>query len=325
MTGRPGREGEARSYETSRPEVCRRPGYVPEPRAADFLSASGITISPPSCSAVPGCRPSDGPKAPLSRPGQVFDDASPRLNDQKQIERSVIVMRKCMLVAILALLAGLSPIQARMAGAVSLTDCTAGVEPLSTRNTGSNATLIVTAATSTGSTTCVVVYGERGQVVGYGQIQNGRGAVIVIGDDVMTEAVEGAREGESLRIEGQGVTSVTDLLTGEPVADLRYRADALWRAEVAGPEQPTAWELAQNYPNPFNPTTTIRYAVPEPAEVTLTVYNVLGEAVATLADGPHAPGSYEVRLDAGSLASGLYIYRLTAGRHQATRTMTLVK
>lgn len=193
------------------------------------------------------------------------------------------------------------------------------------RATGSNATLIVTTAEAAPAR-CLVVRGERGQVVGYGQVQDGRGAVVIVGDDTMTDAVvEGAQDGERLRIEGGGSLVVTDLMTNEPVADLRYRADALWRVVLTGSDQPITWELAQNYPNPFNPTTTIRYTVPEAAEIRVTVYNVLGEAVATLADGPHAPGAYEVVLDARSLASGLYVYRMETGRHQATRTMTLVK
>ena len=91
--------------------------------------------------------------------------------------------------------------------------------------------------------------------------------------------------------------------------------------------------LAQNYPNPFNPATTITFAVPSSAGtsrlsgtvVSLQVFDVLGRQVATLVNDTRAPGVYTVQFDASSLASGTYIYRLTAGGYTATRRMMLVK
>ena len=88
---------------------------------------------------------------------------------------------------------------------------------------------------------------------------------------------------------------------------------------------PARFQLAQNYPNPFNPATTIRYALPQIAPVYLAVYNALGQNVATLVDGVQAPGFHEVRFDAGALASGVYIARLTAGTFVATRKLLLVR
>ncbi len=93
---------------------------------------------------------------------------------------------------------------------------------------------------------------------------------------------------------------------------------------------PTAIELAHNYPNPFNPSTTIRFSLPRSADVTLKIYNTLGQLVKTLVDGYVQAGYKEIvwngRNDSGaSIASGIYIYRMTAGTFTATKRMILIK
>ncbi len=70
------------------------------------------------------------------------------------------------------------------------------------------------------------------------------------------------------------------------------------------------YALDQNYPNPFNPTTTIKYQIPNSGNVTIKVYDILGNEVAILVDGYMDTGKYEVEFDASSLASGVYMYRL---------------
>jgi len=76
---------------------------------------------------------------------------------------------------------------------------------------------------------------------------------------------------------------------------------------------PTVFALNQNYPNPFNPTTYLSFDLPEPAVVTLTVYNMLGQEVVTLlSNESFDAGTEEVEFDASSLSSGVYLYRITA-------------
>lgn len=92
-----------------------------------------------------------------------------------------------------------------------------------------------------------------------------------------------------------------------------------------GSERPMATQLKQNYPNPFNPTTVIGYDVAEQSNVTLDVYDMTGRKVATLVNRQQAPGSYRVNFDGSNLASGMYLYRLTAGQTVQTRKLMLVK
>lgn len=93
---------------------------------------------------------------------------------------------------------------------------------------------------------------------------------------------------------------------------------------------PEAFALEQNYPNPFNPATTIRFALPARADVDLSLYSVLGQRVASLVSGTREAGTYTLRWDGRDederdLASGVYLYRLRAGRDVATRKLLLVR
>ncbi len=111
-----------------------------------------------------------------------------------------------------------------------------------------------------------------------------------------------------------GTTSITvgvDMVTGTNITD-----------EVGVPEE---FRLANNYPNPFNPETTIKYALPEEADVRLTVFNALGQKVAELVNSRKAAGNHSAVFDAENLPSGMYIYRLQAGTFEQVQKMMLVK
>jgi PKD repeat protein len=97
-----------------------------------------------------------------------------------------------------------------------------------------------------------------------------------------------------------------------------------------GATLPEKFSLGQNFPNPFNPTTTIYFSLTEPGEVQLIVYNVLGEKVRTLVYGPHETGEFAVTwdgkdLNGQSVASGIYLYRLTVNSESITKKMVLMK
>ncbi|MEX0599830.1 MAG: T9SS type A sorting domain-containing protein, partial [Rhodothermales bacterium] len=95
-------------------------------------------------------------------------------------------------------------------------------------------------------------------------------------------------------------------------------------SEVAS-ELPTEVALAQNYPNPFNPSTTIAYALPRPMHVRLSVYNALGQRVATVVDGMQQAGAHETRVDATGWASGVYLYALESEHRTLTQRMVVLK
>ncbi|HTS00059.1 MAG TPA: endo-1,4-beta-xylanase, partial [Bacteroidota bacterium] len=88
---------------------------------------------------------------------------------------------------------------------------------------------------------------------------------------------------------------------------------------------PASFALSQNYPNPFNPSTVIGYRVAAATRVRLVVTSLLGQEVATLVDGVLAPGSYTATFDARTLASGVYVCRLSAGSFTASRRMVLLR
>ncbi len=139
-------------------------------------------------------------------------------------------------------------------------------------------------------------------------------------------------------VEGNGTTaqpqvySYSDRLTGISAPRLYYRLKQvdfdgsyeysdISTAEIA----PSSFALAQNYPNPFNPSTVISYSLPENEFVTLKVYDVLGNEVASLVNEQKSAGKYSLEFNASELGSGVYFYTLKAGVHIQSRKMILVK
>jgi hypothetical protein len=140
-------------------------------------------------------------------------------------------------------------------------------------------------------------------------------------------------------VEGHGTTLVPQLYSyldrSVPFGKYQYRVrqidldgkeETFPEMEVNVGLEPGKFILAQNYPNPFNPSTTIEFVVPQAGWVTLKVYNLLGQEVATLQDGnAEANKVYIKEFDAGALASGLYYYQLRGGGAVLTKRMLLLR
>ncbi len=122
---------------------------------------------------------------------------------------------------------------------------------------------------------------------------------------------------------------ITDVYDDEPLYDyafITYGYDRQTGAEeVNSAVLPHQLQLLQNYPNPFNSSTTIEYALPQDAEVTIEIYDILGRRVETLVQEEQQAGYHQVVWDASDHSSGLYFYRIQAGEYAETRKMVLLK
>ena len=132
------------------------------------------------------------------------------------------------------------------------------------------------------------------------------------------------------------IISVTNPSFFTTVGTKMFIDDLAWSSttDIANSDNqiPKKFSLEQNYPNPFNPTTKIRYTIPNVIStegrnlsVSLKVYNVLGNEVATLVDEYKPAGNYEVDFNAVNLASGMYLYKIQAGSFVETKKMILIR
>jgi hypothetical protein len=88
---------------------------------------------------------------------------------------------------------------------------------------------------------------------------------------------------------------------------------------------PVSYNLEQNFPNPFNPNTTIKFSLPEASNVTLTIYNALGQKVGELVNSNFEAGRYSYQWNALDAASGIYIYELRTEKYVSMKKMILLK
>jgi hypothetical protein len=113
---------------------------------------------------------------------------------------------------------------------------------------------------------------------------------------------------------------------GDDAEPMIYKEFDLFVADVKEPGViAESYALSQNYPNPFNPTTLITYSIPARSEVKLSVYNVLGQEVATLVNDTREKGTYTAEFAAANFSSGVYFSVLRAGAFRTTRKMMLMK
>ena len=130
-----------------------------------------------------------------------------------------------------------------------------------------------------------------------------------------------ASQEQALRVVGEGENAIR-LTSEQPTATLTTETTQL---QVGLPSVPAQFALEKSVPNPATDAATIPYAVPDAAEVTLAVYDVLGRRVARLVNSTKSAGRYQARLDASRLPSGTYFVRMQAGDFRETRRLTIVK
>lgn len=114
----------------------------------------------------------------------------------------------------------------------------------------------------------------------------------------------------------------------ESVTELEISSES--KQQTPSVDVPVTYDMAQNTPNPFNPTTSIRYQLPVKAHVNLEIYNAAGQLVKTLVNAPREAGYYTATWDGtdelgNAVASGVYVYRITAGDFSMTRSMVMLK
>ena len=209
------------------------------------------------------------------------------------------------------------------------------------KETGTSGTLLVKGISLKDGDEIAVTTND-GMIIGASAVKNGLAPITVWGDDARTDIIEGARDGDHLRLiiwsrEHQRniqleIRSAKDGLTGETQENsLVYRKDCLSIVEALALEvsQPShisvAFSLGQNYPNPFNPSTIIRYSLPLDVHVRLEVFDVFGRPVTVLVSEIQKAGQHQVSFTSNGLASGVYFYRLQAGTFTATHTFVLLK
>jgi hypothetical protein len=124
---------------------------------------------------------------------------------------------------------------------------------------------------------------------------------------------------------GYVITGYTENHIGSPDVPLIKIAPDVTSVDENPQTYINRYQLQQNYPNPFNPSTTIEFALPKTARVTLKVYNVIGEEVAILVSEDLTPGKYEYTWDASGLASGVYFYRIATSEYRESRKMILIR
>ena len=144
------------------------------------------------------------------------------------------------------------------------------------------------------------------------------------GNHTITISGVSGESGETVMLDQILFTTNASLIPTDNTIFSKTESDStdLNQSEIKTPKN---FLLSQNYPNPFNPTTSIQYTVISNQFVSLKVYDILGNVVATLVDDNKPAGTYEVKFDATNLASGIYFYKLIADGFVSTKKMIMLK
>ena len=158
--------------------------------------------------------------------------------------------------------------------------------------------------------------------VNEGWIVGNRGLILHTINGGITWSIEGVGLTSSL-LRGVHFTSSTNgYIVGNGITLLKYGLPLATEDETNIPKNFT---LEQNYPNPFNPSTIIKYEISEIGDVSLNVYDILGNEVAEIVNSSQQPGEYQMEFDGSYLADGIYFYQLKTDSFIQTKKMLLLK
>lgn len=164
--------------------------------------------------------------------------------------------------------------------------------------------------------------------------ESGSGSLIVEGwngaNKLYTKTFSNLTTWQNLTLNYGNVNSVvlkTNGVAGDSLSDYDFD-NLVFNSNTTAVEEPIQvreYKLDQNYPNPFNPSTHISYEIPQDGRVTLKVYDTIGNEVCTLVDEYKQAGQYSQNFNASNLASGIYIYKLSANGYISVKKMILMK
>jgi len=218
-------------------------------------------------------------------------------------------------------------------------DDAADVKPLrfhAVERTGKNMSMILDCGLQIAECGEIGVFTAKGRCIGAAAFRNPHSEIrnmiglAVWGDDPSTEVIDGAGEGGALEFRLWDGRVETPIILKWCEGKAVYETDGLAIGQIiderAGtPVLPATVTFYGASPNPFNSTTEIRYALPEAASVSLALVDLEGKTVATLFDGEQSAGLHIQQVDGGSLATGTYFVRLTAGRETRTAKISMIK
>ena len=175
----------------------------------------------------------------------------------------------------------------------------------------------------------IAVVRSNGEICGSSTYDNKNMAVTVWGQYNSESA--GFVEGEPYKLRiwsAEKEREIAVVMVETSSGEFKYfnnEMTVLSRIEVVGEDIPEDFVLSQNYPNPFNPETKISFGLPEKSNVTIYIYNLLGQKVAKVIEGEFNPGYHEVSFNGSELSSGVYFYKIEAQSFVNIKKMMLLK
>jgi hypothetical protein len=185
----------------------------------------------------------------------------------------------------------------------------------------------------------VAIFNSKGYIVGSASAIGNRAFMTIFGYDEIEKNIEsGAKQNENLYIKVFDNDTkkeyivedilVTDMINNKTLDNLYYKTDALLKVTDLSVKVsiPDKYSLEQNYPNPFNPTTIIKFSLASNSQVSLEIYNTLGQVVKKLINSSELnAGTHQIEFNAEGLSTGIYFYKLQTENYSETKKMMFLK